>query len=128
MSCAKARFRLDGSARCVKGAVRGYKGLDAASVSSSYSNASTIQAPVSKKILQYAGVTDCFTQTKGTTMVGAVLLYCSSLCDTLHVPCEDNLFMLHPCRKPYFRLATMSNPFCRRALELSTQISLVESP
>jgi small subunit ribosomal protein S2e len=27
-----------------------------------------VAAPVSKKILQYAGVTDCFTQTKGTTM------------------------------------------------------------
>ena len=72
-------------------------------VSSSYSNASTIQAPVSKKILQYAGVTDCFTQTKGTTMVGAMLQCvcdCCSLCDALHVPREDNLFMLHPCRKP----------------------------
>lgn len=28
-----------------------------------------VAAPVAKKILQYAGVTDCFTQTRGTTMV-----------------------------------------------------------
>jgi small subunit ribosomal protein S2e len=27
-----------------------------------------VAAPVAKKILQYAGVTDCFTQTRGTTM------------------------------------------------------------
>ena len=28
-----------------------------------------VAAPVAKKILTYAGVTDCFTQTRGTTMV-----------------------------------------------------------
>ena len=75
-----------------------------------------VAAPVSKKILQYAGVTDCFTQTKGTTMVGASvsavapLLQSAVFCQQFFlVPCDDNLVHVTPLSEAFnFAWATLS--------------------